>query len=190
MLPLLEEALVKYPPKNFQKGYVGESIAAATLSLFMDEKETLLRNLKFYYKEGCGEIDLIIFDGPFISAIGEVKAGVNGQHRKNLLKAKHHLREALGIKIDEDEIKLLSRICLSVAKIGSLENLQPLRIDGGIEIYFLQNVRFFSVGPWDTHPNMTPTFKMPIDSNGIGILSKDMRNEHRKHTKNNHNKNR
>jgi Holliday junction resolvase-like predicted endonuclease len=190
MLPLLEEALTNYPPKNFQKGYVGESIAAALVSLFMDEKEILLRNIQFRFNEGCGEIDLIIFNGPFISAVGEVKTGVNGQHRKNLSKARNHLREALGVRMDEEEVKLLSKISLSVAKIETLENISSIRINDHIEIYFLQSVRFFSVGPWDAHPENQPTFKMPVHSEGIGILSKDMRKEEKKHRGNNHNKNR
>ncbi len=190
MLPLLEEALIRYPPKNFQKGYVGESLAAATVSLFMDENEILLRNIQFRFNEGCGEIDLIIFNGPFIVGIGEVKTGINGQHRKNLSKAKGHFREALGVKMDEEEVKLLSKICLSVAKIETLEAISSIKINDQIEIYFLQSVRFFSVGPWDAHPSTTPTFKMPIHSEGIGILSKDMKKEHKGYTKNNHNKDR
>ena len=192
MLPLLEEALIRYPPKNFQKGYIGESLAAATVSLFMDKNEILLRNIQFCFNEGCGEIDLIVFNGPFIVGIGEVKTGVNGQYSKNLSKAKSHFREALGIKMNEEEVKLLSKICLSVAKIETLEGISSpsIKINDQIEIYFLQNVRFFSVGPWDAHPSATPTFKMPIDSESIGILSKDMRREHKRYTKNNHNKGR
>ncbi|MEM4216180.1 MAG: hypothetical protein QXD51_03810 [Candidatus Anstonellales archaeon] len=175
--PLIEEAITKYPPKNFQKGYVGESLAAAVVSLFMDESELLIRNLKFFYEFGCGEIDLAIFNGPFLTAIGEVKTGVNGKHKRNLSKVRH-IREALGLSVDREEISILSRISLSVANIEGMTKISPVRIDLGpnkIEIYIMYMAKLFSVGPWDACSESNPTIKIPIHSSGIGILADELK---------------